>query len=68
MQAVEIAVWDEVPDRKPLGALVGNVDLVIVRWDENHSVLYGRCLHRGAHLADGHIEGANLICGLNGWD
>jgi glutamate synthase domain-containing protein 2/nitrite reductase/ring-hydroxylating ferredoxin subunit len=48
--------------------LVGNVDLVIVRFDDNHSVLYGRCMHRGAHLADGHISGDNLICGLHGWD
>ena len=40
----------------------------IVRFDDNHSVLYGRCLHRGAHMADGHIDGDNLICGLHGWD
>ena len=56
------------PDRQPVGALVGNVDLVIVRWDDNQSVLYGRCLHRGAMLADGHIEGGNLICGVHNWD
>lgn len=68
MQPVEIARWNEVPDRKPVGALVDNVDLVIVRWDDNHSVLYGRCLHRGAHLCDGRIDGVNIICGLHGWD
>ena len=50
------------------GALVSNVDLVIIRWDDNHSVLYGRCLHRGALLSDGHVDGMNLICGLHGWD
>ena len=32
------------------------------------SVLYGRCLHRGALMADGHVEGDNLICGLHDWD
>ena len=68
MQPISIAAWDELPDRSPVGALVGNVDLVIVRWDDNHSVLYGRCLHRGAHMADGRVEGDNLICGLHGWD
>jgi len=68
MQPIEIAKWSEVPDRVPVSALVDNVDLVIVRWDDNHVVLYGRCLHRGAHLGDGHIEGVNLICGLHGWD
>ncbi len=36
--------------------------------EERVSVLYGRCLHRGALMADGRIEGENLICGLHGWD
>ncbi len=68
MQPIRIATWSELPDRQPVGALVSNVDLVIVRFDDNHSVLYGRCLHRGALMADGHISGDNLICGLHGWD
>ena len=68
MQALEIAVWSEVPDREPVGGLVSNVDLVIVRSGDNHSVLYGRCLHRGALMSDGHVSGDNLICGLHGWD
>ena len=68
MQPTKIATWSEVVDREPTGALVSNVDLVIVRFDDNHSVLYGRCLHRGAKMSDGHIEGDNLICGLHGWD
>ena len=68
MQAHKIATWSEVDDRKPVGALVSNVDLVIVRFDDNHSVLYGRCLHRGAQMADGTISGDNLICGVHGWD
>ena len=68
MQPVKIATWSEVPDREPVGALVDGVDLVIVRFDDNHSVLYGRCLHRGALMSDGHISGDNLICGLHGWD
>ncbi len=67
-----IATWSEIPDRQPVGALVSNVDLVIVRWSDDdgdrHSVLYGRCLHRGALLADGHVSGENLLCGLHGWD
>jgi glutamate synthase domain-containing protein 2 len=39
-----------------------------VRYGDEVSVLYGRCLHRGALLADGHVDGPNLICGLHGWD
>ena len=41
---------------------------MIVRQGDEHSVLYGRCLHRGALLADGHVQGDDLICGLHGWD
>ncbi|REJ77450.1 MAG: glutamate synthase [Acidobacteria bacterium] len=64
----KIASLDEIEDRKPAAALVENVDLVIIRFDGNISVLYGRCLHRGAMLADGYIEGRNLICGVHHWD
>ena len=68
MDAVEIAKWSEVPDHMPIGATVEGIDLVIVRRGDDHSVLYGRCLHRGALLADGTVQGDNLICGLHGWD
>lgn len=68
MRAHKIADWSDVPDRQPVGALVSNVDLVIVRYDDNHSVMYGRCLHRGTHLSDGTVVGNNLICGVHGWD
>jgi len=65
---VRIAKWTELDDREPTYALVAGVDLVIVRYDDEVSVLYGRCLHRGALMADGRIEGDNLVCGLHGWD
>ena len=65
---VEIAKWSTLPDREPQYALVANVDLVVVRYDDNVSVLYGRCLHRGALLADGFVRGDDLICGVHNWD
>ena len=65
---VEVAKWSRLEDRGPAYALVAGVDLVIVRFDDQVSVLYGRCLHRGALMADGHVDGDNLICGLHGWD
>ncbi len=68
MKKVALIKWDELQDRKPSYALVVEVDLVVTRFDENVSVLYGRCLHRGALMADGHVEGQNLICGVHGWD
>ena len=68
MKRVQVAGFSELEDRQPIHALVGDVDLVIVRYDDKVSVLYGRCLHRGALLADGHIDGQNLICGVHNWD
>ena len=67
-EKISVAEWDKLEDRVPAYALVKNTDLVILRYDENVSVLYGRCHHRGALLADGHIDGQNLICGVHQWD
>ena len=55
-------------DRIPQYVHLNGLDLVVISYDKKVSVLYGRCLHRGAILADGHIEGNNLICGLHNWD
>ena len=68
MNPVRIADWADLEDRVPAPAVVGNTDLVIVRSDASVSVLYGRCLHRGALLADGDNVGDDLVCGLHGWD
>ncbi len=68
MNKIALTSWSDLPDRKPTHARVGNVDLVIVRWDDDVSVLYGRCVHRGALMSDGRIEGDDLICGLHDWD
>ncbi len=57
---------DDLPDRTPTGALVENVDLVIVRFGDAVSAFYGRCLHRGVMLSDG-LNGHNLICGVHNW-
>jgi glutamate synthase domain-containing protein 2/nitrite reductase/ring-hydroxylating ferredoxin subunit len=66
---IVIARMDELEDRTPSHALVENTDLVIVKYDSEVSVLYGRCLHRGAILADGFVdEQDNLICGVHFWD
>ncbi|MCG8421495.1 MAG: glutamate synthase-related protein [Proteobacteria bacterium] len=64
----KVATWSALHDRKPAYALIGNVDLVVVRYDDRVSVLYGRCLHRGALMSDGTIRGDNLVCGVHGWD
>ncbi|MCP3957649.1 MAG: Rieske 2Fe-2S domain-containing protein [bacterium] len=68
MQRQKIADWNELADRKPAYALVANVDLVVIRWDDDVSVLYGRCLHRGALMADAEIVGDDIVCGVHQWD
>ncbi len=68
MQKVFVAKLGDLEDRMPAYALVGEVDLVVVRFDDKVSVFYGRCLHRGALMSDGYVEGDNLICGVHDWD
>ena len=66
----KVATWSTLAPLQPTYALVANVDLVVIRWpdEEQVSVLYGRCLHRGALLSDGFVDGDNLICGVHHWD
>ena len=68
MKKIALLSWDQLADRKPTYALAADIDLVVTRYDDQVSVLYGRCAHRGALMADGHVDGANLICGVHGWD
>jgi glutamate synthase domain-containing protein 2 len=68
MRKVRIAEWEELRDRQPSHALVAGVDLVLVRYDDRVSVLYGRCQHRGALMADGFVRGQDIICGVHDWD
>jgi glutamate synthase domain-containing protein 2 len=65
---VLVGNFEDLPQKIPQHALVLNTDLVVIRYDEEVSVLYGRCLHRGALLSDGIVDGENLICGLHNWD
>jgi nitrite reductase/ring-hydroxylating ferredoxin subunit len=53
-----VAKWSELEDRVLAYAPV----LVVIRFDDSVSGLYGRCHHRGALLSDGYIAGPNLTC------
>ncbi len=68
MKKLPVCSLADLEDRIPSHALVADVDLVVTRYDDDVSVLYGRCAHRGALMADGHVDGDNIICGLHGWD
>lgn len=72
-----VAVLADLPVREPVGVVVDGLDLVVVRLTEDAIgrdgwervvVFEGRCPHRGALLADGRVEGHNLVCGVHGWD
>lgn len=65
---IRLATWDDLDDRSLHHHLVEGVDLVVVRLGDEPSVLYGRCAHRGALMADGSLRGDDLVCGLHGWD
>ena len=65
---IKLFPFSQLEDRVPVGKQVNGLDLVIIRYGANVSVLYGRCLHRGALMADGYIEGDNIICGVHNWD
>ena len=70
MQKQTVATYSELRPLEPTYALAAGVDLVVIRWEDEQqvSVLYGRCAHRGALMSDGRIEGGNIICGLHDWD
>jgi len=68
MKKIKLIAFSKLEEKTPASQQVNGLDLVLVRYGSNVSVLYGRCLHRGALMADGHIEGDNLICGVHGWD
>ena len=68
MNKLAIVDFEALKDRKPEHALVADVDLVVTKFDDRVSVLYGRCLHRGALMSDGFVRGDDLICGVHYWD
>ena len=61
-----IARLDDLVEDAPAHAAADGIDLVLVRRGGQVHVFGGRCPHRGALLADGGVEGANLICGVHG--
>ena len=66
-EKLRIADWDSLAVHQPVHAVAAGVDLVVVRQpDEEVTVLFGRCQHRGALLGDGAVRGDLLVCGLHG--
>jgi nitrite reductase/ring-hydroxylating ferredoxin subunit len=56
--------------KTPAATLVENVDLVVTRdreSDEELSILYGRCPHRGAMVVDRIVSGKNPMRRVHFW-
>jgi len=68
MKKIPLIKLNDLKEKDPTHKLINGLDLVLVKYGSKVSVLYGRCLHRGALMADGYIDGNNLICGVHGWD
>lgn len=63
-----VARVEDLTEDTPTHAEAEGLDLVVVRKGQEVHVFEGRCPHRGALLADGRVEGDNLVCGVHGWD
>lgn len=64
---IRLASVIDLADNTPFAAQAAGVDLVLIRRGDDVSALYGRCAHRGALLADGHVDGDALVCDVHGW-
>ncbi|BBZ01984.1 glutamate synthase [Mycolicibacterium chitae] len=64
---MQVAALSDLPDNAPFAVVAAGVDVVLVRRGADVAALYGRCAHRGALLADGHVDGNALVCDLHGW-
>ncbi|MFT6133866.1 MAG: glutamate synthase domain-containing protein 2 [Cyclobacteriaceae bacterium] len=65
---IQLSKFEDLREKDPTHALADNTDLVLVRYGDSVSVLYGRCQHRGALMSDGAVVGDDIICGLHNWD
>lgn len=68
MKKIKLLSYKNLENKEPTYALAANIDLVVIKNNKDVSVLYGRCLHRGALLSDGYVDGDNIICGVHYWD
>lgn len=65
---VQVAFAAECPAGSIQTLEINNVEIALVNYDGQFYALNNRCPHRGGQLGDGHLQGADLICPLHGWD
>ena len=61
-------LWSKEVADKPVPAKLLAQPLVIWRANGNLSVFYDLCIHRGAALSLGWVNGDRLVCGYHGWN
>lgn len=63
-----LALEREVPKAKPIRRTLYDVNYVLFRNSRGETgVLLDSCIHRGAKLSEGKVEGDNLRCPYHGW-
>ena len=60
--------FSELQDQIPVYHQVDRLNLTVIQYDHHISVFCVRCNDQKSLLANGHIEGDNLICSVHGWD
>ncbi|HET7388817.1 MAG TPA: Rieske 2Fe-2S domain-containing protein [Nocardioidaceae bacterium] len=62
----DVTADEDLAEGSPLGAMVGEVPIVVVRQGGRLHALNGRCTHRGAPLADGELVDGCIECPWHG--
>ena len=56
----------ELPDGRPTRVVVDDTPVLLVRADGSLYALHDRCSHRGCSLADGELDGLEVVCACHG--
>ena len=56
----------EAPDGTPTRVVVDDTPVLLVRADGSLYALHDRCSHRGCSLADGELDGLEVVCACHG--
>lgn len=56
----------QLPDGRPMGAVIEDTPVLLVRRGEDIFAIHARCSHRGCSLTQGTIEGTEIVCACHG--
>jgi methylamine---glutamate N-methyltransferase subunit C len=64
----KIGLESDFPSGEIVSVSVNNVEIAVCNYQGSFFALNNRCPHRGGHLSDGNLVGADIICPLHKWD